>query len=307
MSDISHNHRRCLLPAVTAVGACIVLMTSGPLASSAAATTPPPAIPSSTATDTGISMIREAISEMRFIDAERLLDQAAVAGLKDDRLTLLAGELELNRHQLKPALAAFDELESRAGALRADVLNQARCDRGITLSLLGRADDAIRVLSEVVKSDPSQWRAWNALGAEYDARRDWEKAESSYAHAMDESGGSALVLNNRGYSRLMQKRLDDSATDLVAALNKRPDFPEARANLRLVLAMKGDYARATQAGSDQDQATLLNNAGFAAAMQGDYAKAEDLLNQAMKLRSTYFEKAGENLKVVSAMAGKDPK
>ena len=42
-------------------------------------------------------------------------------------------------------------------------------------------------------------------------------------------------------------------------------------------------------------------------MQGDYAKAEDLLNQAMKLRSTYFEKAGENLKVVSAMAGKDPK
>ena len=42
-------------------------------------------------------------------------------------------------------------------------------------------------------------------------------------------------------------------------------------------------------------------------MQGDYAKAEDLLNQAMKLRSTYFETAGENLKVVSAMAGKDPK
>ena len=32
----------------------------------------------------------------------------------------------------------------------------------ITLSLLGRGDDAIRVLSEVVKVDPSQWRAFAA-------------------------------------------------------------------------------------------------------------------------------------------------
>ncbi len=288
-----------------ALTAATVMAAAGGLQAHAAGAAPGPSPVTAAATDAGVAQIREAIAEMRFIDAERLLDQAAVAGVKDDRMTLLAGELELNRHQLKPALAAFDELEARAATVPAATLTEARRDRGITLSLLGRGDDAIRVLSEVVKVDPSQWRAWNALGAEYDARRDWDKAETAYSHALEGSGGDALVLNNRGYSRLMQKHYDDSATDLVAALNKRPDFPEARANLRLVLAMKGDYARATQGGSDQDQATLLNNAGFAAAMQGDYARAQDLLNQALKLRSTYFEKAGENLKVVSALSGKD--
>jgi Flp pilus assembly protein TadD len=252
-------------------------------------------------------MIREAISEMRFMDAERLLDEAAVAGIKDDRLTLLAGELDLNRHQLKPALAAFDELEARSASVAPAIVSQARANRGITLSLMGRSEDALGVLLEAVKADPTLWRAWNALGAEHDARRDWAKAEEAYGHALDASRGDPIVLNNRGYSRLLQKRYDEGAADLVAALGKRPDFPQARANLRLLLAMKGDYTRAIQGGGDQDQATLLNNAGFAAAMQGDYARAEDFLNRAMKLRSTYFEKAGENLKVVSALAGKDPK
>jgi Flp pilus assembly protein TadD len=305
MSDMLPQSPRRLTFATAAgcVGLAIVLgadLAPGATAAPAAVTQPAAA-----ATDAGVAMIREAITEMRFMDAERLLDQAAVAGVKDDRMTLLAGELDLNRHQLKPALAAFDELEARAATVAPAVLTQARTNRGITLSLLGRSDDAIRVLSEAVKSDPTQWRAWNALGTEYDGRRDWEKADAAYARAMETSGAAALVLNNRGYSRLMQKRWDDSAADLVAALNKRPDFPEARANLRLVLAMKGDFARAIQGGSDQDQATLLNNAGFAAAMQGDYARAEELLNRAIKLRSTYFEKAGENLKVVSALAGKD--
>ncbi len=276
-----------------------------PLARAGAQAGPAPHGPSAAATDAGVAMIRDAISEMRFMDAERLLDEAAVSGVKDDRVTLLAGELELARHQLKLALAAFDDLESRAKTVAPATLNQARTDRGITLSLLGRSDDAVRVLTVATQSDPTQWRAWNALGSEYDARRAWDKAEAAYARAMEASNGAALVLNNRGYSRLLQKRYDESAADLVAALNQRPDFPEARANLRIVLAMKGDFAHATQGGGDQDQATLLNNAGFAAAMQGDYARAEDLLTRAMKLRGSYFERAGENLKMVSGLAGKD--
>ena len=280
-----------------------------PLARAAAETAPasrPSASPAtSAATEAGIAMIRDAIAELRFMDAERLLDEAAVSQVRDDRLTLLAGELELARHQLKPALAAFDELESRAGTVAAATLIQARTERGITLSLLGRSDDAIRVLTVVIQSDPTQWRAWKALGSEYDTRRAWDKAEAAYARAMEASNGAALVLNNRGYSRLLQKRYDESAADLVAALNQRPDFPEARANLRIVLAMKGDFAHAIQGGGDQDEATLLNNAGFAAALQGDYARAEDLLTRAIKLRGSYFERAGENLKIVNGLAGKD--
>ncbi len=90
----------------------------------------------------------------------------------------------------------------------------------------------------------------------------------------------------------------------MAALHKRPDFAEARTNLRLALAMGGDYERAIAGGSQNEQAALLNNAGFAAAMRGDYAKAEELLGRALTLKSEYYARASENLKIVRALAAR---
>jgi Flp pilus assembly protein TadD len=101
---------------------------------------------------------------------------------------------------------------------------------------------------------------------------------------------------------LLQHRRDDAVADLVSALNKKPDLAEARTNLRLALAYGGDYDRAVAGGSSIDQAAFLNNAGFAAAMRGDYAGAEDLLNRAIKLKSEYYDRASENLKIVQALA-----
>ena len=71
---------------------------------------------------------------------------------------------------------------------------------------------------------------------------------------MEGSGGAAQVLNNRGYSRLLQHRRDEAIADLVAALRKRPDMAEARTNLRLALAMGGDYERAVSGASADDRA-----------------------------------------------------
>ena len=149
------------------------------------------------------------------------------------------------------------------------------------------------------------WRAWNALGAEYDLRQDWAGAAQAYDQAIATSGGAAIVLNNRGYSRLLQHRPDEAAPDFVAALQKKPDLAAARTNLRLALAMKGDYVRATAAGVSDDEATLLNNAGFAAALRGDYAKAKELLDRAMKARSEYYGRASENLDVVRGLSARE--
>jgi Flp pilus assembly protein TadD len=52
-----------------------------------------------------------------------------------------------------------------------------------------------------------------------------------------------------------------------------------------------------------DRAALLNNAGFAAGVRGDYAKAEQLLDEAMKARTQHYERAAENLKLVEALKG----
>ncbi len=248
----------------------------------------------------GVAEIELALSEQRYVDAARLLDQAALAGAKDPRLLLLSGQLELAQHRYADALAEFRSAQT-SPATKPKALE----GEGLTLSLLGRSEEAMTVLQKAVAESPSAWRAWDALGCEYDQRRDWPHAEEAYGQALKTSENAAIVLNNRGYSRILQHRIEDAVIDLVAALQRKPDLAEARTNLRLALAMKGDYGRAIAPGSDEDRAALLNNAGFAAALRGDYAQAEDLLNQAIKARSIYYDRASENLTMVKALSGKE--
>lgn len=254
------------------------------------------------AVDAAVNAVQQALDEQRWQDAGRYLDTAQVSGVQDPRLVLLGGELNLARRKLNGAMSRFQEAEAspvtRARALQG---------QGIVLSLMGRSDPAVAMLQRAVAEDPAAWRAWNALGSEYDSRGRWAEAEDAYAKAMASSDAAAQVFNNRGYSRLLQHRRDEAVADFVAALQKRPDMAEARTNLRLALAMHGDYDRAVVAGGGDDQAALLNNAGFAAGMRGDYAQAEDLLNRAMASRGEFYGRASENLKLIRGLASKGAK
>ncbi len=250
--------------------------------------------------DAAVAQIQQAIDEQRYLDAGRMLDQVILGGSKDPRLTLLAGDLDLVHGRWGDALADY-----KRGETAPNGLGHAYQGEGMALSALGRSDEAMAMLVKAVAQDPMAWRAWDALGVEYDNHKQWTQAEAAYEHAMVDSNGSALVLNNRGYSRLLQRRADEATADFVEALKKKPDFVEARTNLRLAIAMKGDYARATAGGEPADQAALLNNAGFAAAMRGDYAGAEDLLDQAMKAKGEYYARAADNLKVVEGLKAQD--
>jgi Flp pilus assembly protein TadD len=247
--------------------------------------------------DEAVTLVQQALDERRLLDADRLLTQASLAGLKDSRLPILDGELSILRGHPSDALAPLQEAK-KTPATAARALQ----DEGLALSLIGRSNEAVAALQQAVALDPSLWRAWNALGCEYDARNRWTDAEAAYGKALAASGDAAIVLNNRGYSRLLQRRREDAVADLVAALGKKPDFTEARTNLRLALAIGGEYDRAIAGGSTTDQAALLNNAGFAAAMRGDYASAEDLLGRAIKTKGEYYTKASSNLRIVQALA-----
>jgi Flp pilus assembly protein TadD len=244
--------------------------------------------------------IRRAIDEQRLLDAGRLVDQAMLDGVKDPRLSILGGDLNLVRKRYNVALTSY-RMAGEAPETRAQSLQ----GQGLALAMLGRSAEALAMLRSAIAEDSKAWRAWSALGAQYDSRGDWTAAEEAYVQAMSSSGGAHQVLNNRGYSRLLQRRRDEAVTDLVAALRKKPDMVEARTNLRLALAMGGDYERAVSGGSADDRAALLNNAGFAAGMRGDYVKAEELLNEALTVKSEYYARASENLKIVRALAAKD--
>jgi Flp pilus assembly protein TadD len=250
-----------------------------------------------TVPDAMIDAIDRAIDEQRLVDAGRMLDQALLAGAKDPRLDVLMGRLSLARGRPEDALGELVAAESDHDT-RGDALEY----EGIALSILNRSDQALATLQRAVTENPSAWRAWNALASEYDRRRNWTQAEAAYDHAVTDSDSAAITLNNRGFSRLLQGRYDAARDDFVAALEKKPDLAAARTNLRLAMALKGDYGRATAPGASEDQASLLNNAGYAAMMRGDYAKAENFFAQAIQLRGVYYARAADNLAIAKSLA-----
>ncbi len=252
------------------------------------------------ASESTIAEIQRAMDEQRYVDAAAGINQAVVSGADDPRLTLLTGELSLARSRSGDALASFKTIDSNP-AVQARALQ----GEGIALSLLKRSDEAVQTLQKAVLLDPEAWRAWNALGTEYDTRRDWSDAENAYSHALSGSHDAPAVLNNRGYSRLLQNRLDEAIADFVAALQKKPDLAPARTNLRFAIAMKGEYGRAVEGATPENKAALLNNAGFAAMLRGDYAKAEDLLAQAVKAKGEYYSRASQNLEMAQGMKTRD--
>lgn len=245
--------------------------------------------------------IEHAIDERRFIDAGTMLDTAMLSGVKDPRLILLSGKLDLARSRYDQALTEFRQVEALP-AVRADALE----GQGLALALSGRTAEALPVLKKTVAEFPGQWRAWNALGGAYDEGRDWTDADDAYAHALAASDAPAMVINNRGYSRLLRNQLDEAAADFVEALRQRPDMEAARTNLRLAMALKGEYGRATAGGDKASEAALLNNAGFAALLRGDYARAESLLQQAIQRKGEYYDLAQANLDLVRQSKARVP-
>lgn len=246
--------------------------------------------------DDTVKEIQRAIDEQRYVDAGNMLDRALVASGADPRLVLLTGRLGVARGRYNEALASFKSIDTDP-KLRAS----AEEGEGIALSMLGRSKEAVAALQAAVAEDPSAWHAWNALGTEYDRMRDWAQAEAAYDHAFSDSDGSPLVLNNRGFSLLLQNRLDEATGDFVAALEKKPDLASARSNLRLAIAMKGEYDRAVAGAGTSDRAAAFNNAGFAAMLRGDYPEAENLLGQAMKAKGEYYARAAANLELTHSL------
>lgn len=246
--------------------------------------------------DAAVAAAQQALDEQRYADAGETLDRAMAAGLTDPRLVLLSGELYLQRGDYANAITSFT-----AAKATPSLFARASTGLGIAQAGLGRSPEAVAALREAVTTDPTQWRAWNALGVEYDRQKNWSQAEAAYAEALTSPQAGAMVYNNRGYSRMLQGRNEEASADFVTALARDPGFAVARTNLRLSLAVRGDYDRATSASGAEDRAAVLNNAGFAAMMRGDLPEAKDLFQQAIAARGKFYGKAQENLELAQGL------
>lgn len=241
--------------------------------------------------------VRQALDDRRYVDAADLLEKANIAKLRSPRLTTLDGELLLARGQFADALTQF-----RSVANNPVEKPRALEGEGLALSLTGKSDEALADLKQSTALDKTLWRAWNGLGREYDMRKDWKLSQAAYAQALAAPGANAaIVLNNRGYSHLLQKQTELAVADFVAALDKDPALAAARTNLRITMAIEGHYDRASMTGEGDDRAAVLNNVGLAAAIRGDYDEAGKLLNAAIDAKGKYYERASDNLKLTKEL------
>lgn len=235
-------------------------------------------------------LAEKAIAQGRHGDAKRLLDRVLLADAKDIRARLLMAELYLVTGSSERAVREFGELTDDPAAA-------ARALQGKGLALMRIGDNAMAYdsLRQAVDIDPTRWRAWNALGYYHDSKRNWSDAEASYENALAANPDSALVYNNRGFSRLLQHRFDEAVEDLTKALELDPDLETTRVNLRLVLSWRGRYSRAMLGVSKKETGKALNNVGFIALLRGDYSTAESYFLRAMESDASFNKAAWRNL------------
>jgi Flp pilus assembly protein TadD len=217
--------------------------------------------------------------------------------------SLKAGQLGIAECMLalgKPAEAKplFDALVPNA-ELRAAALQ----GKGLSMLALGMREQSAKALREATSADPSLWRSWNALGEIADLKRESEEAEAAYDKALALRPDSAAVINNIGYSKLINGDPSRAIVALHKALALDPTSETIQNNMRLALAAKGDYAAALRATPKDRLPAVLNNVGYVAMQRGDYAAAEGYLARAIEGSSSFNTIATANLDQLRAHQG----
>ncbi len=240
-----------------------------------------------------------AVEEKRYNDAYILLGRVLRQDPTNQKANLIFAELNLMSGNIKPAAAAFIQLEDVP-----EYETVALQGVGITALLEGELEIAEKALLKAVEKDPSLGRAWNALGVYYDSQGDWKSSEEAYRKALGTDPKSSMFHNNYGYSLLVQGRFSEAQEHFTRALKLDPDYVVARFNLRVSLAWQGHYREAVYGADPADAPTVYNNVGYVAMLRGDYQVAEGYLASAMEASPSFNETAWKNLQYLKYLRGK---
>jgi Flp pilus assembly protein TadD len=146
---------------------------------------------------------------------------------------------------IAPLLAACETTGQSAGAdprsVTASLGENSRNPAGLDDLKLGKEHFrngnfglAEKHFRQAVELSQDNLEAVIGLAAAYDQLGRFELADRLYKEAMRLGGGSAAVLNNRGYSYYLRRDFKRARSDFQAALRKDPQNEMARRNLALV-------------------------------------------------------------------------
>lgn len=260
------------------------------LALSAAAATP--AVPPAPA----LSDIEQAIRAGRLEQAQIMAGRALAAGVTGARIDLILAEIAFDSGKNDEALLRYQKLLAVAPD-DSHVAERA----GIAALKLGNAALAAILLDRATKSANASWRAWDARGVTADLQRDWATADRSYAKAGTLAPAEGEVVNNMGWSQLLRGDWNAAAGLFAQAAERDPKSPRIANNLELARsALSAELPKRRAGEDDKAWAARLNDAGVAAQMLGDKARAVAAFTQALEASGSWYDRAANNLKAASA-------
>lgn len=104
--------------------------------------------------------------------------------------------------------------------------------------------DATHAFREVLKIDSENAAAFHGLAIVSDLNQDWDLAEMNYKHALSQSRDDVNLLNDLGYSYLLQERFAEAAQYLNRAVQIDNRHEKARINLAILNIKRGDQSSA---------------------------------------------------------------
>lgn len=243
--------------------------------------------------------IDRAISAGRLTQARIMLAAIGTGTAQDARYALALGRYYLAQRQDVLALEQF-----RRALVTGPTAQEAAKGAGMASLRLGRSADAREFLA-TIPPEQRDAESWNCLGIIAAGAHDWKAADEAFQKALDLAPKNATVLNNFGYSLIIRRRFSEAIGLLSRAVRAAPGDAVIRNNRQLASDLNGDYPRAAIASiKDDDAGRRLNNAGYAAWLNGDMAAARALLAQAIEVTASHYDLAERNLELVERSVAK---
>ena len=240
--------------------------------------------------------INLALEQGQLDTAETLVVRLRYIDPKNPEALIARGEILSRQSRYGKAIKVFNQLIKDK-----KLTARAHQGRGLANLQMGNSFVAMGDLKRAVALNKELWRSWNGLGYYFDTVQKWDEAEKGYSAALAIRRDKPSIFNNRGASKLMQRRYEGALVDFRAALKLDPNLAVARMNIRLALAWLGRYVEAIAGAAKPELPAVLNNVGYVAMIKGEYAAAEAYFARAMVLSPSFHEIAATNLKKLEAL------
>ena len=176
----------------------------------------------------------------------------------------------------------LSKLESSKEVERVDPIDQELA-LAHSLELQGKTAEAIYTYSTILaKEDRAD--VHHRLAVMHDKQGNFQASAEHYRQALKVDPKNAELLCDRGFSYLLQGRMEDAQDHLNRAIKREPKLSRAHNNLGLLLAQQGHVDRALVefAAAGCSHAEARTNLAYALTMAGKVADAEHHLEIARR-------------------------